>query len=68
MSNDKRDMARAYGIALSRLRKAHDPEFQAILTEVYSDLGMHVKKRMSRMQAHEKRIAEAKKLIESSDI
>jgi ABC-type Fe3+/spermidine/putrescine transport system ATPase subunit len=59
-------LARAYQEAMGRLRKRHDSEFHEILAEVYAEKGMEVKKRLSRAQKQQQRVAEARSIIEAS--
>lgn len=54
----RKQMTKAYQMALSRLRKRHDDEFHTILAEVYLEEGITVKKRMSRVAARNKKLAE----------
>lgn len=61
--NDKNKLARAYQEANARLRREHDDEFHAILSEVYEEWGMEVVKRRSRRQAAKARVEQAKRIL-----
>ena len=63
---DKNELARAYQVALGRLRARHDGEFHGILAEVYAERGIEVRKRVSRIEARNRRIAAAKALLEQA--
>ena len=64
--NDKNKLARAYQEANARLRREHDDEFHAILSEVYEEWGMEIVKRRSRRQAAQARIENAKRILNES--
>ena len=57
-------VARAYQAALAVLRKRHDHEFHEILSSVYEEMGLSVKKRASRVEAQQKRVAAARTVVE----
>jgi len=66
MTNEehRKAVARAYQDALRELRKRHDPEFHAMLAEIYEQRGIDVKKRRSRQQMKADEISAARRLLE----
>jgi hypothetical protein len=61
-------MTKCYQIALSKLRTRHDKEFHAILSEVYEEEGIVVRKRNSRQAAAQRRIDEARAILEAAGV
>lgn len=69
MADERRnEMTRAYQSALGKLRSRHDAEFHEILSEVYVERGIAVRKRVSRIESQKRRILAAKALLEGSDL
>ena len=61
-------MTKCYQIALSKLRTRHDAEFHDILSEVYAEEGIVVRKRNSRQAAAQRRIDEARAILEAAGV
>ena len=59
MADRRNELTRAYQAALGKLRSRHDE----ILAEVYKERGIEVRKRVSRIESHNRRIAAAKALL-----
>jgi hypothetical protein len=66
MADRRNELTRAYQAALGKLRSRHDSEFHEILAEVYAERGIEVRKRVSRIESHNRRIAAAKALLEQA--
>lgn len=62
----KKQIARAYQVALSRLRQQYDAEFHAILSAVYEEQGITVRKRMSRAAARQQKMEQARAVLQDA--
>lgn len=67
-SDHRRVMTKCYQTALSRLRTRHDAEFHRILSDVYAEEGIVVRKRNSRQAAAQRRIDEARAILEAAGV
>ena len=67
-SEHRRSMTKCYQIVLGKLRTQHDEEFHRILSEVYAEEGIVVRKRNSRQAAAQRRIDEARAILEAAGV
>lgn len=63
---DHKDTSRAHQEAAKRLRHKFHAEYRALLHEVYAEWGLEVRKRRSRQELLEDRLAEARRLLEEN--
>lgn len=64
VSHDHKTISRAHAEATKRLRKRFHAEYREILLAVYDEMGLQVRKRRTKEEMLEDRLAEAKRLLE----
>lgn len=61
-----REISRAHQEATKRLRHAFHAEYRALLHDVYEEWGLEVRKRRTKQELLEDRLAEARRLLEEN--